>query len=135
LAEDNRINQKLMSSVLGRLGYRPDIANNGMEALDALRRQRYDLILMDVQMPVLDGISSTKRIRAELPSEEQPHIIAVTADATNEDRARCLAAGMDDHMGKPFSVETLRGVLQRAARNVEDPGAGTADPSSRDATM
>ncbi len=107
LAEDNVINQKVTSRILERIGYRADIAANGQEAIDALHRQPYDVVLMDVQMPELDGVAATIKIRQTIPDEQQPHIIALTANALKGDRERFLAAGMDDYISKPIQLEML----------------------------
>jgi CheY-like chemotaxis protein len=118
LAEDNAVNQKVALRVLEKMGYRTDVAVNGHEVLDALRRHRYDVVLMDVQMPEMDGLEATRRIRAEWPAEQQPRIIAMTAHAMESDRQECLAAGMDDYLGKPVQVEELAAKLGRVAREV-----------------
>ena len=107
LAEDNVINQKVAMRILDRLGYRADIAGNGLEAIDALERQPYDVILMDMQMPELDGLDATRRIRKEIAGERQPRIIATTANAMEGDRELCLEAGMDDYVSKPLRVDEL----------------------------
>jgi signal transduction histidine kinase/ligand-binding sensor domain-containing protein/CheY-like chemotaxis protein/HPt (histidine-containing phosphotransfer) domain-containing protein len=126
LAEDNSINQKVALLMLGRLGYRADVAANGFEVLDALQRQHYDLILMDVQMPGMDGLEATRRIRAELPPERQPRIIAMTANAMREHQEDCHAAGMDDFLAKPVLLDDLRGAFQRS-RCEEGAGAPEKD--------
>ncbi len=115
LAEDNSINQRVGLLLLERIGYGADVAGNGVEALEALRRQPYDLILMDVQMPVLDGLEATRRIRAEFPPERQPRIVALTANVLPEQREACLAAGMDDFVQKPVGLAELREALSRCA--------------------
>ncbi len=115
LAEDNLINQKVAQRLLERLGYRTDVAANGLEVLEALRRQRYDVILMDVQMPEMDGLEATKAIRSEFPAEQQPRIIAMTANAMQGDADDCIAAGMDAYLPKPVRVEDLREALERWA--------------------
>ncbi len=107
LAEDNAINQKLALRLLERMGYRADVAGNGLEAVQAVQRQPYDMILMDVQMPEMDGLEATRRIRHEVAPEAQPRIVAMTANAMREDREICLAAGMDDYVSKPIRVEEL----------------------------
>jgi CheY-like chemotaxis protein len=119
VAEDNVINQKVILLMLQRLGYSADVAADGEETLDALRRQRYDVILMDVQMPGMDGLEATRRIRSGWPAAEQPRIVAVTANALYEDREACLAAGMDDYLSKPVLLPNLRAALSRG------PGAPT----------
>ena len=107
LAEDNATNQKLALTLLGRLGYRADIAANGLETLQAIKRQSYDVILMDVQMPEMDGLEATRHLRQELLEVQQPYVIAMTANAMEGDRELCLAAGMDDYVSKPIRVEEL----------------------------
>jgi PAS domain S-box-containing protein len=107
LAEDNAVNQKLALHLLERIGYRADVAANGLEVLEALQRQPYDVILMDVQMPEMDGLETTRYIRRELEMDAPLRIIAMTAGATKEDREECLAAGMDDYISKPIRVEEL----------------------------
>jgi PAS domain S-box-containing protein len=107
LAEDNATNQKLALRLLERFGYRADVAGNGLETLEALRRQPYDVILMDVQMPEMDGLEATRTIVQEWSAERRPRIIAMTANAMREDREACLAAGMDDYLSKPIRVEEL----------------------------
>jgi len=95
LAEDTVVNQKLMLRMLARMGYQADLATNGTEVLAALERQPYDLVLMDVQMPVMDGLEAARRIRAQFPPHLQPRIVALTANAMKEDRQACQSAGMD----------------------------------------
>ncbi len=126
LAEDNAVNQKVAVLVLERLGQRPDVVGNGAEAVQALRERDYDLVLMDVQMPVMDGLEATRRLRAELPADRQPRVVAMTANALREDRDACLAAGMDDHLGKPVRPDALAAVLRAAAP--ESATAGPVDP-------
>jgi signal transduction histidine kinase/CheY-like chemotaxis protein/HPt (histidine-containing phosphotransfer) domain-containing protein len=119
LAEDNAINQKLALLVLERLGYRADVAGNGLEVLQALRRQAYDVVLMDVQMPEMDGLEATRAIGHEFGSERRPRIVAMTANAMKEDRDECFAAGMDDFMAKPIQFDELVAALNRCqARGV-----------------
>jgi signal transduction histidine kinase/CheY-like chemotaxis protein/ligand-binding sensor domain-containing protein len=113
VAEDNMVNQKVALLLLQRLGYTADVAADGEETLAALRRQRYDVILMDIQMPRMDGLETTRRIRDEWPAEERPRIIAVTANALREDREACLSAGVDDYLSKPVLLEDLRAALCR----------------------
>ncbi len=125
LAEDNVVNQKVAVLLLERLGQRPDVVSDGAEALQALHDRDYDLVLMDVQMPVMDGLEATRRVRAELPATRQPRIVAMTANALGGDREACLAAGMDDHVAKPVRPEALARLLRTAAA----PGAPAATPS------
>ncbi|HEY73611.1 MAG: hypothetical protein DRI81_14765 [Chloroflexi bacterium] len=113
LAEDNTVNQKLSLRLLDRLGYRADLAANGLEVLDTLQRQTYDVILMDVQMPEMDGLEATRRIRASSPLERQPRIVAMTASAMPEDKDACYTAGMDDYVSKPVQVDELVKALHK----------------------
>lgn len=113
LAEDNQVNQKMVLRLLERFGYRPDAVNNGLEVLNALRRQRYDLVLMDIQMPEMDGLAATRRIREEWTGEERPWVTALTAGAMKGDRDVCLAAGVDDYLTKPINIRSLEKALAR----------------------
>ncbi|MCP4544254.1 MAG: response regulator [Chloroflexi bacterium] len=115
LAEDNAVNQKLALRLLARMGYRADVAGNGLETLEALQRQPYDVILMDVQMPEMDGLEATRRIRHEVVPKAQPRIIAMTASAMQEDKDACQAAGMDDYVSKPVRVEALVNALSKCS--------------------
>ena len=116
VAEDNGVNQKVALAMLRHLGYRADLAADGVEAVEAVRRVPYDVVFMDLQMPELDGIDATKQIIAEHPPNRRPRIIALTANAFDEDREQCLAAGMDDYVSKPLKTETLEAALVRAKR-------------------
>jgi len=111
LAEDNLVNQKLATRLLQQMGYRADIASNGLEAVESVGRQTYDVVLMDVQMPELDGLDATRRICATWPLEQRPRIVAMTANAMQGDREMCLAAGMDDYVTKPIRVNELINAL------------------------
>ncbi|TQS39802.1 hybrid sensor histidine kinase/response regulator [Cryptosporangium phraense] len=111
LAEDNTVNQRVAQLLLSKLGQRVDTVANGLEALRALERAPYDLVLMDVQMPVMDGLEATRRIRADIPADRQPRIVAMTASVLVEDRTACRAAGMDDYLPKPVRADDLRAVL------------------------
>jgi PAS domain S-box-containing protein len=114
LAEDNVVNQKVATHMLAALGIRPDVAANGLEVLEAVRRQTYDVILMDVQMPEMDGLEATRRVVAGQPDPaKRPWIIALTANAVQGDRELCLAAGMNDYISKPIKKEQLAGALGR----------------------
>jgi PAS domain S-box-containing protein len=107
LAEDNVVNQKLALRLLQQMGYRADLASNGIEAIECIERQPYDVVLMDVQMPEMDGLEASRRITARWPSGPRPRIVAMTANAMQGDRDACLAAGMDDYITKPIRVEQL----------------------------
>ena len=137
LAEDNVINQKVALSFLERLGYRADVAANGLEVLRSLRRQPYDVVLMDVQMPEMDGLEATSILRqmslSELAAGVQPRIIAMTAAALREDREACLEAGMDDYISKPVRVEELVAALDKCQSALpasrQTPGHGIGGPA------
>ncbi|HEX7441207.1 MAG TPA: GAF domain-containing protein [Caldimonas sp.] len=107
LAEDNVVNQKLALRLLHQMGYRADLASNGIEAVESVERQAYDVVLMDVQMPELDGLDATRRIRAQQPAHDGLRIVAMTANAMQGDREMCMEAGMDDYLTKPIRVERL----------------------------
>jgi signal transduction histidine kinase/PAS domain-containing protein len=113
LAEDNRVNQRLALQMLEKLGYRADVAGNGLEVLQALRRQPYDVVLMDVLMPEMDGLTATRLIAEQWAPKTRPRIVAMTAGAMKEDRQNCLDAGMDDFISKPLLPEELRGALEQ----------------------
>ncbi|HVQ06275.1 MAG TPA: response regulator, partial [Burkholderiaceae bacterium] len=106
LAEDNVVNQKLALRLLSQMGYRADLAANGIEAIEALQRQPYDVVLMDVQMPEMDGLEATREIVRRF-SAGRPRIVAMTANAMQGDRDQCIAAGMDDYITKPIRVDAL----------------------------
>lgn len=113
IAEDNLVNQKLIQMLLQRLGYQTDIAKNGLEVLQALSSHAYDVILMDIQMPEMDGLTATQTIRHRYPATRQPRIIAVTASAMQGDREECLRAGMDDYLSKPLRPDSLYKALMQ----------------------
>ena len=117
LAEDNVVNQKLALRLLQQMGYRADLASNGVEAIESVERQTYDVVLMDVQMPEMDGLEASRRITAALPPGRRPRIVAMTANAMQGDREMCLAAGMDDYIAKPIRVDELvEALLHLSAR-------------------
>jgi PAS domain S-box-containing protein len=128
LADDNPVNQKVAIHMLARLGCRADTAINGLEVIAALRRQPYDVILMDVQMPEMDGLEATRRIRAApARGHPRPWIIALTANSMEGDREQCVQAGMDDYLSKPIKGADLKAVLQRALQRTiarENPAPG-----------
>ena len=112
LAEDNLINQKVALLMLKRLGQRADVASNGLEVMEAMERQSYDLVLMDIQMPEMDGLEATRAIRQRW--HDRPKIVAVTAHVLDGDREMCLEAGMDEYIAKPIEMEELAGALDLA---------------------
>jgi len=107
LAEDNVVNQKLALRLLQQMGYRADLASNGIEAVESVQRQAYDVVLMDVQMPEMDGLEASRHICAMAPSTQRPRIVAMTANAMQGDREMCIEAGMDDYLTKPIRVDRL----------------------------
>jgi CheY-like chemotaxis protein len=107
LAEDILVNQKLALRLLEQMGYRADVASNGLEAIQSVERQPYDVILMDVQMPEMDGLEASRRICARWSRDQRPTIIAMTANAMQGDREMCLEAGMDDYVSKPIRTDEL----------------------------
>jgi CheY-like chemotaxis protein/HPt (histidine-containing phosphotransfer) domain-containing protein len=113
LAEDHPVNQKIALLMLERLGYRADVAGNGLEVLDALHRQTYDVVLLDVQMPEMDGMEAARRICQEWLPQNRPRLIAMTANAMLGDRENCLDAGMDHYISKPVRREALAQVLSQ----------------------
>jgi signal transduction histidine kinase/CheY-like chemotaxis protein len=110
VAEDNAVNQMLLCAMLERLGCQPDLVHDGLQALDRLRHQAYDLVLMDLRMPELDGLSATRQLR-QMPLDTQPKVIAITANVFAEDRLACFDAGMDGFLPKPFTLESLRDTI------------------------
>ncbi len=125
LADDDAVNLTVARGMLAKLGYRADVAGNGREVLVALSRRSYDLVLLDVQMPELDGLETARRIRRSPPDGKQPRLIAMTAHAAEEDRQRCLAAGMDDYLSKPLKLGLLTAALERC-RPAGDPAVAVA---------
>jgi CheY-like chemotaxis protein len=115
LAEDNTVNQKVALLMLAKLGFRSDVVANGVEAMDAVQRQHYDILLLDVQMPQMDGLEVARRIHGRWPERrDRPWIIAITANAMQGDREACLEAGMDDYISKPIKTGELAAALERA---------------------
>jgi CheY-like chemotaxis protein len=103
------------------LGYQADLARNGVEALAAIEKSRYDVVLMDVQMPEMDGLTASREITRRWPAQERPHIVAMTANAMRGDREACIAAGMDDYLTKPIRVDQLIGALARCPAHPDAP--------------
>jgi CheY-like chemotaxis protein/HPt (histidine-containing phosphotransfer) domain-containing protein len=136
LAEDNAVNQKLALQLLRKMGYRADVAANGLEVLDALRRQAYDVVLMDMQMPEMDGLEASRRICQEWTAAQRPRLIAMTANTMQGDREACLEAGMDDYVGKPIRVDELQAALERCGPWLRERAgwASAAEPAPDGAT-
>ena len=114
VAEDNVINQKVFLGILRRLGCTADLVENGIQAIEAINHQKYDVVFMDIQMPEMDGLTATREICARLSPRERPYIVALTANALKEDRDRCLAAGVDEYLSKPVRPESIKAVLEHA---------------------
>jgi CheY-like chemotaxis protein len=114
------VNQRVATLILQGLGYQIELAANGAVALAMLQEsavaQAFDLVLMDVQMPVMDGLEATRRIRSDIPAQHQPQIVAMTANAMEADREACIEAGMDDYLSKPIKPAALAQALQEAAK-------------------
>jgi CheY-like chemotaxis protein len=121
LVEDNQVNQKLATLQLQKIGCRADVAANGLEAVRAVQRQKYDLVLMDVQMPEMDGLEATRRIRADVDDSRRPYIIAMTANAMQGDREKCLQAGMDDYISKPVNFNELKRAIENCRLRFASP--------------
>jgi CheY-like chemotaxis protein len=128
LAEDNEINTLLARTILEHAGFRVRCVANGRDALEAVRHEPFDLILMDVQMPVMDGLEATRRIRALGGAFAELPIVAMTANAMATDRAACLDAGMDDFIAKPIDVAAFLGVLERMSG--DEPGRNNAEAAA-----
>jgi CheY-like chemotaxis protein len=121
LVEDSVMNQKLAKAVLARLGFTPDVVSNGSDAIAALEAKAYDFILMDVRMPVMDGVAATRAIRSRRDELHQPYIVAMTGSADDDDRRACLEAGMNGYLSKPFDHRQLDAILrEKAPRTTED---------------
>ncbi len=116
IVEDNKMNQKVAIKMLQQLGFSADVVDNGFDAIDMIKETGYDVVFMDMMMPGMDGLDTTRAIRSDREIGRQPLIIALTANATTEDRKMCLEAGMDDYASKPVSSDTLANILDRAKR-------------------
>ena len=127
VVEDHPVNQEVALRLLARLGHRADIAVNGLEAIDAIARQAYDIVFMDMRMPEMDGLSACRAIRERWPSDG-PRIVAITANAGGADRQACLDAGMDDFLAKPITLADLADALERCSAQP------LADTAGRDQT-
>jgi CheY-like chemotaxis protein len=124
LAEDNAVNQKLAIRLLERMGIGPTVVGNGIEAVAAAESGNFDLILMDVQMPEMDGLEATRLICQRMPRNRRPRIIAMTANAMQGDRELCLQAGMDDYVSKPIRVEELQQAIEHSRASLLESSAG-----------
>jgi CheY-like chemotaxis protein len=120
VAEDNAINQKLIEKLLTRDGHKVTMVGNGLEAMEALERIEVDLVLMDVQMPIMDGLEATRRIRKQESGRgRHQRIVAITANAFDGDREKCMAAGMDDYITKPIQSSELKRILKYTGMHVD----------------
>jgi CheY-like chemotaxis protein len=119
IVEDNVINQIVLKKMVERFGYNSTLVQNGIEAVEAVKRYPYDLIFMDVQMPVMDGLEATKTIKNTVLAKNIPFIVAVTAHALKGDREKYLAAGMDEYVSKPITMDTLSGIMEKYLSNKE----------------
>jgi CheY-like chemotaxis protein/HPt (histidine-containing phosphotransfer) domain-containing protein len=136
IAEDNSVNQKLAASLLKKMGYRADVAGNGVEALEALERQPYDVVLMDVQMPEMDGLEATRRIHERWPGAGRPYVIAATANAMQEEKQACFLAGMDDYLSKPIRMNELVAALRRSRpRDASEPSSERSNSQTADSKV
>jgi CheY-like chemotaxis protein len=119
------VNQKVALRFLERLGYRADAVGNGLEVLTTLQHRRYDLVLMDLQMPEMDGLEASRQIRRRFAAERQPKIIALTANAMQGDRELCFEAGMDDYISKPVKLHEIESSIRRLFARAESPAPTT----------
>jgi CheY-like chemotaxis protein len=121
IAEDNVVNQKVAMGILLQFGYQTDLVLSGKQAVEAVERQKYDLLFMDLQMPEMDGLEATRLICSRINPSERPYIVAMTANATQEDRDLCLSAGMDDFLSKPIHPDEIKAAVERAAMKLSHP--------------
>ncbi len=127
VADDNAVNVKVVTSLLSRLGHLAEIATNGIEVLEAMDRQPFDLVFLDIQMPEMDGLEAARRIREQEHLRDRPWLVALTANAMSSDREECLAAGMNDHVAKPIGLKQLAAALERAENGLQEANAGDAE--------
>jgi CheY-like chemotaxis protein len=120
LAEDLAVNQKLMQEMLANFGYHVDIVSNGLEVLTALERKTYDVVLMDIQMPQMDGLEASRQVVTRWPEATRPRLVALTANAMQEDRVACVDAGMDDYLAKPVRAAELKATLVRCGQWMQE---------------
>ncbi len=119
IVDDNAVNQKVLLLMLTHLGYTADMVTNGKEAIQALEGQPYDLVFMDIQMPILDGLRAAQTIRQNSTNNEHPYIIAITAYADRFDRETCINAGMNDYLSKPATLDDIRAAIQSAQTQLQ----------------
>lgn len=123
IVDDNEVNRKVLHSMLSHLGYRADMVTNGQEAIQSLEKQPYDLVFMDIQMPIMDGLRAAQTIRQNMADKEagkeRPYIIAITAYADRFDKETCIHAGMNDYLSKPATLEDIRGTIQSAQKRLQ----------------
>lgn len=124
VAEDNSVNQRVATRLLEMVGLTTDVVDDGQAAVEAVQQGAYDLVFMDLRMPEMDGLDATRRIRSVVPAAQQPRIVALTANTTAEDEARCAEAGMDGFLSKPLRVPVLRALLARLFDAEADRRAG-----------
>lgn len=113
LVEDNAMNQVLMKHFFERLGITYQLAQNGQEALETIKKNHYDVVFMDIQVPVMDGYTATRKVREEVPKDRQPYIVALTANAMKGDEEQCLQAGMDAYLSKPVQLTMVQSALEK----------------------
>jgi CheY-like chemotaxis protein len=135
LAEDDAVNRTMTTQLLDKMGHETHTVTDGREALAAVREQTYDVVLMDVQMPEMDGLEATRRLREEHPPGEQPHVVALTASVMKEDRKRCREAGMEAFLSKPIQRDDLADILEAAPHLSDErhPSVSPADGTVEDA--
>lgn len=119
IVDDNEVNRKVLHSMLIHLGYRSDMVTNGQEAIQALMEQPYDLVFMDIQMPIMDGLRAAQTIRQNLADRDYPYIIAITAYADRFDKETCIHAGMNDYLSKPATLNDIRVAIQSAQKQLQ----------------
>ncbi len=119
IVDDNEVNRKVLQSMLSHLGYRADMVTNGQEAIQALKEQPYDLVFMDIQMPIMDGLRAAQTIRQNLADKDYPYIIAITAYADRFDKETCIHAGMNDYLSKPATLDDIREAIQSAQKQLQ----------------
>lgn len=120
VAEDNELNQELILRILKKLGYKAELAPNGVEVLNWVNRKKFDLLLLDIQMPEMDGVEVTEYLVAKYPKTERPEIVAMTANAMVGDRERYLSAGMDQYLSKPIHPNDIQELIETLGKNLQN---------------